>query len=345
MANATKYVDNVNGDNGNTGDSEAQAYADLATALAAITGGGNTIYLQAGSPYVYTATETFPSGLKGDTTDGVNRIIGYTTTPGAADGMPIITSATNSANLFTVNDNDYWDFHHLKFTHTASTRGIALFGSTSGAFPIGFYDCVFDGVASATGTSQTNELIFSRCEIANCTGTNAVNIRNRGVFYACRIHDNDGNGIAGNNGVTNTMVIINCVVVDNGGHGLLMTTSVTYQLIVTSSILSNNGSDGINIPATTGVPAIALNNNIIYGNGGEGIDIDDEQGVVDAAKLINYGNAFGGNTSGNYSGISAGEGELALTADPFVDSASGNYNINSTSGGGLVLREGTLDLP
>ncbi len=48
--------------NGNT--NEAQAYADIPTAIGAISGGGNTIHVQAGANYTLTTTIAFTAALK-----------------------------------------------------------------------------------------------------------------------------------------------------------------------------------------------------------------------------------------------------------------------------------------
>jgi hypothetical protein len=40
-----------------------------------------------------------------------------------------------------------------------------------------------------------------------------------------------------------------------------------------------------------------------------------------------------------------GDNDITLSADPFVDSANGDFNINTTAGGGADLRAATLALP
>ena len=49
-------------------------------------------------------------------------------------------------------------------------------------------------------------------------------------------------------------------------------------------------------------------------------------------------NSFYNNSLGNYNGYSGGEHDVALTADPFVDAANGDFNLNATNGGGGTLR-------
>ena len=44
------------------------------------------------------------------------------------------------------------------------------------------------------------------------------------------------------------------------------------------------------------------------------------------------------NASGNYNGYSGGDNDVILTGDPFVDSSTGDWNLNSTFGAGATLR-------
>ena len=57
------------------------------------------------------------------------------------------------------------------------------------------------------------------------------------------------------------------------------------------------------------------------------------------------GNADGNNTSGETSGIASGDNDITLTADPFVDASSDDFNINDTAGGGALLRAATVTMP
>lgn len=342
MASATIYVDNVNGNNGNTGLSEAQAFADIPTAIAAITGGGNTIYVQnAGSDYVLTATIAITAALKGDTTNGRNKIVGYTTTPGARDGRPKITSATNSVNLFTLNDNDYWEFVHLELTHTASTRGNCFNAGTSTSTPLYFTDLIVDGVLTFMGSTFYSATSLINCVIRNTTSTSqAFTVRMTGDFYGCYIHDNAGDGIRGGSAVVTRISLFSSIVAYNAGIGVNGGgTSSSYLLRIDNSTVAENTGDGIDVPANSSTTVLEISNNIIYGNSGEGLDQNDEQSIVEAVTLLFQNNAWGSNTGGNYSGISAGVGDVTLSADPFTNAGSRDFSLNNTAGGGAAVRE------
>lgn len=345
MANATKYVDNVNGNNGNTGDSEAQAYADIPTALAAISGGGNTIYVQnAGSDYVLTSTIAFPTGLKGDSTDGRNRLIGYTTTPGASDGRPRITSSTNSVPLFTLNDTDYWNFDHLEFTHTAATRGTAITGGAGGnSSGCIFNDLLIDGCIQgiANGSSAILSSIIKFSEIRNCTGSTVGAVNFLGVLFANYIHDNAGDGASGS--FAPVMILFN-IFDNNGRDGVSDTTgsgSNISTFLIIGNVFYNNGRDGIrstgDVSASLFVGPIV--NNIFYSNAGYGQNwVNLSSGEANVFPVFSDKNAYGDNTSGSIANLLAGANDITLSADPFTDAVNGDFSPNNTAGGGALCR-------
>jgi hypothetical protein len=80
--------------------------------------------------------------------------------------------------------------------------------------------------------------------------------------------------------------------------------------------------------------SVILRGNIFYGNGGWGANFPSN---VPRAVFIGP-NAWGSNTSGAYQNIPAGSGDQTLTATPFTNSGSGDYSLNSTAGGGALLK-------
>lgn len=341
MPNAIKYVDNVNGNNGNTGDSEAQAYADIPTAIAAISGGGNTIYVQAGSPYVLTSSIALTAGLKGDFTDGRNKIVGYTTTPGSFDGKPTITSATNSVNLFSLNDNDYWEWQHLNLTHTAATRGAAFSTATSNSTPLFFTDVTCDGCLGFNAASnQWVEATLTFCEIKNCTSNVLTFQSGTGAncyLYECDIHDNAGNAL-NMSGFLASVFAENCIFDTNAIGINFSSASNAVILDLCNCLIISNSSSGIKIAATSSTVTTGMQNNIFWANGGYGIENLDGALGASPGLRVNRNNAYGSNTSGAYTGINPGVDEITLSADPFTDIAGRDFSPNNTAGGGALLR-------
>ncbi len=350
MANATKYVDNVNGNNANTGDSEAQAYEEIEYAISEISGGGNIIYVQAaGSSY----PPFLLNGLTGDTTDGPNIIEGYTTVPGARDGRPLITSSTNSEVLITANDATaaYVILRHLHLTHTAGTRGtgIATGGSSNHSGFLIFEDGIIDGCSYGINIT-TRPFVTVNCInsiFRNCTQS-GVNVSDALLsFISSKSYNNSGNGILmGNN--AGGVHILNSILAYNGGFGFYFTSAFRFFAITAyNSIFAYNGDSGIFSDPTNassgGVSGERYFGNIFIGNGGYNIEYDETIGRVKAALLINAYNAHGTSTSGNSNKVPAGLGDITLAGDPFVDSAGGDFNLSSTVNG-ILLRDSNVVL-
>jgi hypothetical protein len=332
MANATKFVDNVAGNNANTGNSEAQAYADIATALAAVSGGGNTIYVQAtGTPYTLTSTLTFT--IDGDSTDGWNRIEGYTTTYGARDGRPVITSATNSLHLFTLTGSDYWQFVHLKFTHTAGTRGVGIESAGGTSNHLQFIDLVFDGCSYGMRNTnfQYTDCDTVGCEFLNCTsgGASLYGIQR---FRDCYFHDNAGPGLEAVFGGTHD--VSDCIF-DTNTYGWSCDNGNT--LFMRRCTFYGNTSGGLRDQRTAPSGNWSITDCVFYGNTGYGRSHAGTQAIVDDTTLA-FRNAYGNNTSGPRNNASAELGAVTLTADPFANAAAGDFAPNSTAGGGALIR-------
>lgn len=115
-----------------------------------------------------------------------------------------------------------------------------------------------------------------------------------------------------------------------------MASNRTCSLSVERNTISGNTGDGIASAVTTANTfGLALANNIIDSNGGWGVNLQNSTGVITA---VNRNNAYRNNTSGARSNLSAGTGDVTLTADPFTNKAGGDYSLNSVAGGGAACR-------
>ncbi|AMV24176.1 hypothetical protein VT84_07250 [Gemmata sp. SH-PL17] len=349
MAGATKYVDNVNGNNGFSGDSPAQAYADVPTAIANISGGGNTVYIKnngPSSPYQLTAAIALTAGLKGDATNGRNTFEGYTTTPGARDGRPTVTNAANSSNLITLNDNDYTVFRHIYFSHSASTRGGAFNAVTSGTTPLYVQDCVVDGCLGVfASVGFLNVVVLESVEVKNTTSVSAaLLVQGAAYLYGCWIHNNPADGVRTTNGSTTTVYLEKCLVTSNGAVGVNdVSSSSGVAITVKDSVVWGNGGSGIRSAAKTSFSTTLDLSNTVFGAngaGGSGFNIEclDPQVETDLNVRLTRRNFHYTSASGSYSGVAAGFDDVALTSDPFTSAASKDYSLNNASGGGALVR-------
>src|SRR3990167_11387555 len=304
---------------------------------------GNWIFIKATGTYTLTVTATVTAAAKGDVTNGRIRVEGYTTYRGEMDGRPTITSATNSVALITCNDNDYWEFKHLKVTHTAATKAVAFNFVTVQSTPCWFMDCISDGPLSMFGGSfQPASYHLEAVEIKNATSAVSalwnINSGTSSLFmYGCDIHDNSCDGIRW--GSAAIMSLQDCIFDSNTIAINSPTTTLATTLTMHGCVIVDNSSDGIKIAATSLVSGVTLelHCNVFYGNGGAAINNLDEQAMADANIRINRNNAYGSNTSPNV-GLAADESDITLTADPFTNKAGRDFTPNTTAGGGALLR-------
>lgn len=308
------------------------------TALTQSLVAGNKVFLK--GTFTLTATTTVTASAKGDTTSGRISVEGFATYPGQRDGRPTITSATNSVALFTLNDNDYWEFIHLSVTHSAATRGNGFIGSTSTSTPLYWFDCICDGCLSFMTASNFSVFYIDVCEVKNCTSSTAAIVA-PGVIvvHGCDIHDNTGDGIRTTSGTTSSINIFGTIF-DTNAIGLNdVSTALTITTIINDCTFVDNSSDGVKFAAMgSNTRTLHIDNNVFYNNGGYGIDNLDTQIETEATIRSYRNNAFGSNSSGPVTGLTTGHGAITLTADPFTNKASRDFSPNNTAGGGAALR-------
>lgn len=319
------------GSDANAGTSTGAPYLTIGKGLLSAAS-GDTINVKAGT-YTVTATLTLTQA---------NLIIqGYQTTPGDGGTKPLITTATNSVNLFSCSSNggvQRWD--NLSLSHTAGTRanGIwqsATHGTTQFWVVLG---CIFDGFTVAINSDNNagfdvSNIDVVNTEIKNCTVTGTGNASavnsNTGKLYisGCYFHSATGSAyhVWSGSGVTITQ-LIDSILAAGAGGGI----RANGDLLVDHCDIANNSLIGINFVGGT----LKVDNSIIYGQGTNGISNSAGNAV---GVTVSRNNAFGANTSGN-SSWAGSPGDVALSADPFTNSAGGDYSLNSTAGGGAVAK-------
>jgi len=78
--------------------------------------------------------------------------------------------------------------------------------------------------------------------------------------------------------------------------------------------------------------SLGIRKNVFDSNGVYGLNITATGGFFRC-----HQNAFYSNTTGEINGAT-GVNSITLTADPFVDAAAGDFNVNADAGGGATLR-------
>jgi hypothetical protein len=229
-----------------------------------------------------------------------------------------------------------------------TVRGLHLSGTFGGAtLQIGAAGQVIENlIVDATGTSGyalTNAGVVAIRRVWVKGGTNVAAVRDTSgsLYEYCRI--DGGAGQAGISVESGLVSLNNCIL--NGGAVGVQINAVSGFLKARNSVFYGASSYGIDITPTA----------LHFGQGSvvEGC-IFDSNGVADIAWRQNAPNpvaAPGGlnwvnsafkcnyfhTTAVRYLNMVAAPDDTALTASPFLSPATGDFNLNSTAGGGAVI--------
>lgn len=276
--------------------------------------------------------------------------------PGSlADGPTTVRAATGAATkpvlswtsdfyLF-VASTEFLKTQNIRLENTTSTSTNAIGIRAVGASRIESIDCEIEcpfGVSPSGGASlfmvrsKVTSSQWSGIELA--TGASAV-------LLDCDLSDSLRDGLLLNTQDDTHVVMDGCRLRDNGRYGL----RVNIVAGTGSSVVVKNGAVYSNINhgiAVTGTPSsdsfsLSVPNTIFSENGGYGIHSDNP---IDLLTYADY-NAFYANTSGARNNISAGDNDVTLTADPYVNAAAGDFTLNGTVGGGVELFRTGLGYP
>jgi len=295
----------------------------------------NTVWIQAGT---YTLATTV--ALVGNS----KHYHGYQTTRGDQTGTrPLITTATNSTNLFSTSGagGQSFSWTNLSFSNTASTRAFAL--SSGGGF---WYvvDCKFDGFTTAisAAASALGSLHIDFTEVQNSTvggivyrtGTDQIIVTNS------YIHNNTGIGIAYNS--SGGAILLNNIIVDNTGDGF-NTAQPTDVVLLIGNTFANNGGDGAEIN-TDDAAFMTISKNIFWGNTGFGLT----KATVGTNKtpgqaLYFNQNAYGGNGTDVPNYIGSGNNPITILVSPFKSAT--DYSLNGAPTGGALLKSIPTTIP
>jgi parallel beta-helix repeat protein len=199
---------------------------------------------------------------------------------------------------------------------------------------------LLNGISHSAG--GTSGVAMYNCLVEECTG-DGIRMFSGGniTLKNCVVRNNGDNGLSINSGTSgpNSLDVQGCIIHGNTDAGIeLRGISSNRGRSIKNNIFYGNGGSGIH--GTADVTGEMFSGNVFAGNGGHGINL-----VVASDSIYSDYNAFHGNTSGEVSGVSNGPNDITLTADPFVDAASGDFNIDVDSLGGQELRDALVAMP
>jgi len=324
------YVSN-SGSDSNTGNSQAQAYATIAKALTSAAS-GDTIAIQTGTYTITTAMAITQTSIE---------FQGYGTTPGDYGTPPLITTSTNNVTLFTTSgtgQNTYiWDNLHMTSTAGTPGNGILQLSNHDNAGLWIVNNCLMSGFFEAVNSDDggvdytIGNFSATNSTFQNCTGS-GLDFYQSGAtvfLYACTFYNNPIHVYIQSSNVN--LTAIRCTFAYATGTYAVYNSSGTATL--TNCVFYNNHSDGY----TGQLGSFALSgmqNCVFYGNPGTAV-VGFSLSPTNASRC----NAFGNNGSNGWAGS---QGDVTLTADPFVSGSTGNFALNATSGGGAALKAAGL---
>jgi hypothetical protein len=334
-----------------TGTCTGRAYGTLATLCSAYsssnctvgaiahTVAGNTIWVKSGT---YTTTVGFTL-TNAAATSVAPLIEGYASTHGDFGTRPLLTTATNSLNVFSI-EGEGTRLINLSVSITASTPFSCFGDSNSSSATLLLYKvkCDMSAATAGAGLYQQNSgvghvwgLILDSEFSCNSTGygiedlggNNNAMVVKWSYFHGCAAGIWDGN-----NGSTQEWFISSSVFASNG-RGIYQQSSDTDDSEFVGNSFYNQTNEGIYLNAS-GVPFVTAANNIFWG-GTYGIRLGGGPVVAFAQT-----NAYGNQGTAAYLNWVAGiaSSDITLTASPFNNPSGGDFSLNSTPGGGALLK-------
>lgn len=338
---ATYYVDGVSGLDTNAGTSFGAAFQTIAKA-ATVVAAGDTVRICATGTYTLTSRVTWT--VAGSTAAGPITVTGANAT-GTVDGtLAVITTSTNSVDMFGLNGAHYMVFRFLKMSNTAATRARAFACVTNACAPMWVADSWFIGFTAVLNDGFTFTAIsntaFERCTFDSCTGTgvdaSCIGGQAQPTVRNCFCYNCSGD-LFGDSGVGSLIILEG--VVANGGQRFFHPTGAT-EFQVTDCSIYGMTSDAITVGSLQGIGINSSNivgtvtGNCAYGCTGKFLNMP----AHGDAQVVCDWNFLGSMSGGFYANVSGGLHDVTLTNNPFVNPSSGNMALNAVSGGGAAVR-------
>lgn len=319
---ATIYVKTTGNDS--TGDgSSGNPYLSPGKA-ASVMAAGDTIDVSAGTYVITSASTNVAGGCINDTRNSsgvINKWIGHGTVIFQA-GVGL-----SSANIFSISGQRiYVENFTVDGNNKSSITGIDLSGSYNRFYKCTAYNCTFGYHSYCTDSD------FFGC-LARNNGTGGFKTE-QGNFFYCVSHDNGGYG--GFYSSTNYQQFNNCIAYNNGGWGFGGNYSCLGQIIRHCISYGNVNGGFQNSGWGSGGRAYIFDSCVAYGNSGYGFNGDGTTFCINCAA--------GSNTSGAFNNVGFQINSISLTVDPFTSASAGNFNLNTTAGGGAALRAATFSM-
>lgn len=317
------------------------------TTVASIYVGSNKIFVKAESTITTTVSFTFATSTTPSQTTPHHHLIGYTSS--RTDSGRVSIALSTNTGLTAINCTGT-GANVLNFDINCASLG------TSQGIKVVQYSNVRNCKVSAftlngiIATNTQNSIIGNEVTTGTSAATSGINIANIGttvyVLYN-NVHDNQCTGILGSGAPSGS--IIGNLITNNTGATSDGIVAGQYDTLVMFNTIFASGRDGIRINFANGVISSVFKNNLLVSNVGNGIMIGTAAGSqalatydgnayynngVNRKFMDDVGNAVAVNGVSPYTNVL----DIILTADPFTNSAGGDFTLNNTAGGGAAVR-------
>lgn len=311
---------------------------------------------------VKTGTYTISAGV---THTNVGPIVfeGYTTNPGdgtttmslpliTGTGYPTVNTPYNILQYSGATDiqTRYIEFANNGYDSTTNAGGPDMVSSVSSSTNNVYYRCRFrnswrNGLRIAAAGGLVVECEGVGCNIDGASAFAVFQADNASTWIRCWGHhtySQSGPLDYGDSVVfrfvsssTNRVVYDSCVASNFGGYGFIAGSN-NHCVVIRNCVAAFGNRAGAQFSSNANeTSSVLIENSIFYGNDTYGIQY---RNATWAATVVNC--AFGDNTTADFQNGIADRisGTINLSGDPFVDSANGNFGLNSTAGAGAACR-------
>lgn len=269
--------------------------------------------------------------------------------------LPVLTFSNNGNALVFAGTGIYLHDFELQNTNATKTASVGI--NASGTFTGSRAERIT--ISHATnkfwrGYDSGARVSLIGCNIGHCAeiGVRCSGSTNFSLFTHNFVHDCGGRGMEFSGDVLGLVVAHN-ICTRNGSDGIAYTQADANNnrgATFIGNICQGNTGDGFEVSgANSNHVLLRIFGHIFAGNGGYGLNFS--SGTATAAWLSHKGvhvdsNAFYNNTSGHRTTNvdSIDTNSVDATADPFVDAANDDFNINNDAGGGASLRAATVTM-
>lgn len=317
-----------------------QTYAKLQASMVA----SNLAWIKASAIYSEGVQVTWSQTCSPSATVMPTRLYGYNTTRGDG-GQPTIQLTTGSLSCILLSGNGY---RLTNFILDANSKSLTYGVQSNGQYTFCYNITVKNYATQGIRMANPNCGVYF-CEITAGTGSSSIGIFLNGNAYAyfCNVHDVVGSGIQGtNSNIIVENLIANCsgssgygitigggnfvyrnTIYNSGAANIYCNTSSWFPQIVQSNILHTAGSYNYIANLVPAIPANReMDGNVFYG--------------ATTGQFSNYGDSSGTVNASNTSVPYTNTHDIILTAgnDPFVNTATQNFNLNNNTNAGALLR-------